>query len=153
MRERIRMHRYSRSVRVGPSPHGKGVFAKRTFAPDECIGEVTGEIIDDAGYSSDYCMNLGGTLTLEPAAPFRFVNHSCEPNCQLVSTTEWDEGAEAFNCELWIMCIAPIQRGEQLTIDYAWPEWCQVPCSCGTASCRGFITGKAPSEVTETPAG
>lgn len=153
MRDRVRMRRASRAVRVGPSEHGQGVFAKRSFAPDECIGEITGEVIDDPYYSSDYCMNLGETFTLEPAAPFRFVNHSCEPNCQLCSKSEWNDETEVIDHEMWLLCIAPIARGEQLTIDYGWPAWCQVPCNCGTASCRGFIVRKdAATNFTKTPA-
>ena len=70
------------SVRVGPSPHGMGVFSLRLFATGEVIGPIQGGCMDDPAYSSDYCMELGDR-GLEPAPPFRYLNHSCQPNCPL----------------------------------------------------------------------
>jgi len=40
-----------------------------------------------------YCMDIGNGRVLEPHAPFRYVNHSCEPNCEF----DWfDLTAEDF---------------------------------------------------------
>ena len=68
------------AVRVGPSRQGQGVFSLRWFTTGDLIGPIQGEIVEDPQYSSDYCMELGDQ-SLEPAAPFRFLNHSCQPNC------------------------------------------------------------------------
>ena len=59
------------------------MFSQRYFAPYEVIGEVTGEVIDDFDYCSRYCMDLGDSRCLEPDAPFRYMNHSCWPNCSI----------------------------------------------------------------------
>ena len=75
-------HSKSKSVRVGWTRVGKGVFARRSYPATAVVGEITGEIIDDANYSSEYCFDMGDGLHLEPVAPFRFVNHSCVPNCE-----------------------------------------------------------------------
>ncbi len=60
---------------------GRGLFAERSFAKNVPVGRVRGIIVDDNRYSSDYCVDAGGSLTLEPGAPFCYLNHSCEPNC------------------------------------------------------------------------
>ncbi|MES1213764.1 MAG: SET domain-containing protein, partial [Singulisphaera sp.] len=72
-------------VSVGRTKVGRGVFAARWFAQDQVIGEVEGEVIDDHDftYSSRYCMDLGDHRCLEPGEPFRYMNHSCQPNCEL----------------------------------------------------------------------
>ena len=60
------------SVRVGPSPHGLGVFSLRAFTPSELLGPIEGTIMDDREYESDYCMELSDHSALEPDPPFRF---------------------------------------------------------------------------------
>ena len=69
------------SVRVGRARVGRGVFAQKRFRISELIGEICGDIIDDPNYGSSYCFSLENGSQLEPTAPFRYVNHSCEPNC------------------------------------------------------------------------
>ena len=63
---------------------GRALFATFAFEAEERLGEVVGTIIDDPDYSSDYSVDLGRSAVLEPAEPFRFLNHSCEPNCELI---------------------------------------------------------------------
>ncbi len=60
---------------------GSGVTSLVAREADEIIGEIKGRIYTDEEYESDYCMDLGDEAKLEPEAPFRFLNHSCEPNC------------------------------------------------------------------------
>lgn len=71
-------------VRVGPSPNGLGVFSVRSFGQREMLGPIQGTVLDDPLYESNYCMELGDYSVLEPSAPFRYMNHSCHPNCALV---------------------------------------------------------------------
>lgn len=122
-------------VRVGPSPLGLGVFSIRSYAVHELIGPIQGDVIDDPHYQSDYCMEIGEHSALEPDSPFRFVNHSCLPNCGLL---EVESGASGPG-ELWLEVLRDILPGEQLTIDYAWPAWAAIPCRCGCPQCRGWI--------------
>lgn len=129
----------NREVRIARSRTGLGVYAQRRYQAEEIIGEIQGEVIDDASYSSNYCMDMGGARCLEPAAPFRFVNHSCEPNCyfdsyEVVSATESKPRRRIF-----LMAWDPIAPGEQLTIDYRWPANMAIPCLCGAKTCRGWI--------------
>jgi uncharacterized protein len=138
VRWRSNMEYCQPNVRVGPSRNGLGVFAVRSFAVREIVGPIRGDIFDDAEYESDYCMEIGDGAALEPAPPFRYLNHSCHPNCSLVEF-ETEFASHGSDCELWLKVEQNIGPGEELTIDYAWPAWTAIPCRCGSADCRKWI--------------
>jgi hypothetical protein len=142
MSRTARIKRASRAVRVGPSSCGHGVFARGGFRAGETIAEIRGEIIDDLDYWSAYCIDLGGGEVLEPSAPFRYLNHSCRPNCELVNYSAWDDESGLLNHATSLKALSPIEPGEQLTIDYAWPPSCAIPCLCGSSNCRGWIVAE-----------
>ncbi len=128
-------------VRVGEVSYGRGVFATRSFSKGDLVTVVKGKVIDDADYSSDYCMDLGGTLSLEPAAPFRYLNHCCEPNAQLFIVPP--ERPEDDPVPVMILeAIRTIRPGQEMTIDYGWPADCAIPCHCQSTKCRGWIVAK-----------
>lgn len=124
------------AVRIGRTPLGRGIFACRRFRAEQVIGVVRGRVVNDPDYGSDYCIELGEGRGLEPAAPFRYLNHSCEPNCELFS---WEADEAASLGRLWLQALRPIEPDEELTIDYAWPVDAAIPCGCGAAGCRGWI--------------
>ena len=128
-------------VRVSASSHGLGVFALRSFSTGEIIGPIHGEVVEDPDYGSDYGMELGDQ-TLEPAAPFRFLNHCCQPNAGLVIYQEEDEAGAPDGLSIWLEILSDIAVGEQLTIDYSWPADAAIPCGCGSAACRGWIVAE-----------
>lgn len=136
------------SVQVRTTPIGKGVFADRDFADHDVIGWITGQVFDDPDHGSEYCIDIGGTLTLEPEAPFRFLNHCCEPNSQFT----WDELEDDSDAtpEVYLLALRDIAAGEQLTIDYNWAADCAIPCRCGAESCRGWIV--TLDEIDQLPA-
>ncbi len=125
------------SVGVATSKFGSGVFAKRDFTAEDIIGQVSGIILTQLDYESDFCIDLGGGLTLEPTSPFRFLNHSCHANCELFQWASTEPAGGHPN--VWIQATRPIKTGEELTIDYAWPAGAAIRCDCGSASCRGWI--------------
>lgn len=133
-------------MRIGRTPLGRGLFARRRFRPQQVIGVVRGQVIDDPDYSSDYCIELNEGRGLEPAAPFRYLNHSCEPNCELFF---WEAEEPAPLDRLWLQALRPIEPGDELTIDYAWPADTAIPCGCGAAGCRGWIV--SPDELPLLP--
>jgi SET domain-containing protein len=67
----------------------------------------------------------------------RFINHSCDPNCDAVI----DDG------RIWIEALRDIEPGEELAYDYAYElkerhtpaVKRRYPCNCGAAKCRGTI--------------
>ena len=125
-------------VRVGRSRHGMGLFAVRKFRAGEVVGELTGRVVEDFGYESDYCIEINAQISLEPDEPFRFMNHSCRPNCELAC---WEDGST----EIWVEVIRDIGPEEELTIDYAWPANSAIACGCGSPDCRGWIV--APDQL------
>ncbi len=62
---------------------------------------------------------------------FRFINHSCDPNC-------------AVRGERTIYAIKDIEANTELTFDYSLNEteleWSINTCSCGSKNCRKQIT-------------
>jgi hypothetical protein len=142
-----RMKRSSRAVRVQPASCGQGVFARRRFRAGETIGEIQGEVIHDDAYWSAYCIDLGDGAVLEPASPYRYLNHHCRPNCELVIYSGWDDQTGVLRQAARLRALADVQPGEELTIDYAWPPICAIPCLCGSKDCRGWIV--APGRLDE----
>ena len=133
-------------VRVGQTALGNAVFAELAFERGDEIGRIDGDVIDDPQYESNYGMDLGGTLTLEPVAPFRFLNHSCEPNCELVMDEEGEDGKFP---SMWLCALADIAPDDELTIDYCWPAKSAIPCACNRPTCRGWIVD--PEELDQLP--
>ena len=78
-----RPSRLERLVRVGETHVGRGVFARRRLKADIVLGEIHGETLDDHPEDSSYVMELPSCRLLEPAPPLRFMNHSCDPNCEI----------------------------------------------------------------------
>ncbi len=125
------------SVRIGETPVGKGVFTERSYPANAVIGEITGELVTDCPNGSSYSFEIDDRTQLEPHAPFRYLNHSCEPNCEF----DWfeDDGINGDVAPLYLIALRDIWSGEELTIDYNWPASFAVPCHCVAASCRGWI--------------
>ncbi len=119
-------------IRVGDSPNGLGVFATRELKANEFVGDLAGTVIDGVDYESDYCIEIDTHTSFEPNEPFRFMNHSCEPNCELASDTD-------DPTEMWVEVIRDIQPGQELTIDYGWPAKGAITCNCGSPNCRGWV--------------
>jgi uncharacterized protein len=116
---------------------GRGLFAKACFEAETILGEVDGEVRPNDHFS-DYCIDMGGKALLEPDQPFRFLNHSCDPNCQLF---QWKEQrvAGVRLPRLWVKTLRGVSLGEELTIDYAWSADDAIECMCGSPKCRGFV--------------
>ena len=103
------------------------------------IGEITGHVIDDPDYGSDYCFDIGDGLHLEPVAPFRFVNHCCEPNCEFDYLEFSEKPGEVKEKHVFLFALRDISKGEELTIDYNWSPENAIPCRCQAATCRGWV--------------
>ena len=104
--------RLARLVRTGETHVGRGVFARRRIASGIVLAEVHGTILEDHPEDSSYVMELPGGRLLDPAAPLRFVNHSCDPNCELFY---WEaEPGDLEEERLWLQTICPIEPGAEL---------------------------------------
>jgi uncharacterized protein len=133
--------------------HGRGVYAACSIREGERIIEYRGERItwreadrrppsdpndphhtfyfslDDGRHVID--ASIGGNSA-------RWINHSCEPNCE---TEETDDG------RVYIQAIRDIRRGEELSYDYRLivderltaKLKRQYQCRCGSTQCRGTM--------------
>ncbi|MCA9215529.1 MAG: SET domain-containing protein [Planctomycetales bacterium] len=132
-----------RSVRIGQTKVGKGVFARRAYPKSAVVGEIAGDVIDDPDYTSDYCIELNDRLSLEPYAPFRFLNHCCDPNCEFdFDEVELGPDGEYVIPTVYLFAMHDIEAGEELTIDYNWPASNAIPCECGSLACRGWVVAE-----------
>jgi hypothetical protein len=77
----------------------------------------------------------------------RWINHSCDPNCE----------ADEDNDRIFIKAIRNIAAGEELNYDYGLiidepytkKLKAEYPCWCGSANCRGTLL--SPKERKDTP--
>jgi SET domain-containing protein len=115
-------------------PKGLGVFAARNFVSGEQVLRFEGTLLSAQSIADfTHAIQVDIDRFLGPSGGLDdYVNHSCEPNCRLVSTPP--------GLELYALC--PIGDGEELSFDYS---TCLVfepslpLCFCGTALCRGRI--------------
>ena len=131
---------------------GRGAFAVRPIAKGERIVEYLGERVSHAVADARYDDHKGGlhhtflfTVSRKVVIDAtvdgneaRFINHSCDPNCESVI-----EGGRVF-----IDAAKPIKAGAELTYDYAYTrdgseteeeETGLYGCRCGAKTCRGSI--------------
>ncbi len=144
--------------------HGLGVFAQEAIAQGSRIIEYTGEIISDAEADCRYddrtmdrhqtfLFSLADGRCIDGAVggnDARFMNHSCDPNCEAVEV----------NGRIWIETIRPIALGEELTYDYGYKRLegddalaSFYGCRCGASICRNTILAPqdaAPATVIRT---
>ncbi|CAK4146285.1 unnamed protein product [Aphanomyces euteiches] len=114
----------------------------------EYIGEVISEgekrlrLIEHAeqnpGDPNYYIMQLDKNAFLDgrfKGSDSRYINHSCDPNCQLL---KWDV---AEHKRIAITAVRDIEAGEELSYDYQMEtnSTDSFKCQCGAVKCRGTM--------------
>lgn len=141
---------------IRPSPiQGLGAFATRQIRAGTRLVEYTGERITeeqaDSRYPDDesqarhhtFLFAIDDGVVIDAAVggnEARFINHSCDPNCDAVIDDD----------RIWIEAIGDIEAGEELAYDYAFvleerhtpAAKRRYPCHCGALNCRGTILAK-----------
>lgn len=130
---------------------GRGAFATRRIRKGTRLIEYVGERIShaeaDRRYDDDrmkrhhtFLFTLNNRTVIDAGVngnEARFINHSCDPNCEAVI----DSG------HIYIESIRTIQPGEELVYDYQYErapdadesDEARYPCRCGSPKCRGTI--------------
>lgn len=156
--------RRSRFVIRTSKIHGRGVYAARKIAAGERIVEYKGERIswkeadrrppsdpDDPNHTFFFSLSDGKTVidASVNGNAARWINHSCEPNCE---SEETDDG------RVYIEAARDIRRGEELNYDYGLiideritPALKrQHECRCGSKNCRGTMLAIKPRKKKES---
>ncbi|MYM68098.1 SET domain-containing protein-lysine N-methyltransferase [Pseudoduganella sp. FT55W] len=147
------------------SVHGNGVFAQRDIAPGERIVEYAGREItwDEAQVRAEeqggphnhtFFFSLANGNVIDGGDhgnEARFINHSCEPNCEAI---EEEDG------RIFIYALHDIKRDEELS--YSYPliyEGRHTPaikrafaCRCGAPNCTGTMLAPKPRKRKPRPA-
>lgn len=119
-------------------PHGAGLFSLRAFAQGDPILAITGRI---QSTPTRYSIQLDHGVHIEADGnlpdhemrvrhPWRFLNHSCEPNAAV-------DGRR-------LVALRAIGAGEQITFDYTTTEADMAEpfdCGCGARGCLGHVRG------------
>jgi SET domain-containing protein len=130
---------------------GMGAFSTRSIAKGRRVIEYVGERISteeaDARYEGGPLLHpivllftVDSQTVIDAAVggnESRFINHSCEPNCEAVTRGQ----------RVWIYALRDIEAGEELTYDYNLTgddegleaQAARYPCHCGASMCRGTM--------------
>ena len=141
--------------------HGKGVFALQDIAEGETLIEYVGEVIswdeaqdrhphdpNDPNHTFYFHVNEDKVIdALHGGNSSRWINHSCDPNCE----------ADEENERIFIKALRNIKAGEELNYDYGLiidepytkKLLAEYPCWCGAKNCRGTLL--SPKDREDTP--
>ncbi len=142
---RMRLLSYlSPKTEVRESPiHGRGLFAIASIAKDEVVAVKGGHIINreqlreitpklgPVEIQIDDDLFIAPVTREEREGSMLYSNHSCDANL-------------GMRGEITFVAMRDIRAGEELTHDWATTDDddYSVTCKCGSANCRGSLTGK-----------
>ncbi len=126
-------HLYLRESRI----NGKGLHTSRKIKKGERIGMIEGEIeivrkwTPALSLKSPNWIGIGRYSWINTKnSPFRFINHSCDPNTYIVGKRT-------------VVALEDIKEGQEITMDYSFTEadkgWSIEKCTCGSSNCRKRI--------------
>jgi len=124
--------------------HGRGLFATADIAEDEVVAVKGGHIVSREQLREQVTprlgpgeIQIGDDLFITPVTQGQrdgsmlYSNHSCNANL-------------GMRGEITFVALRDIRAGEELTHDWATTDDddYSVQCNCGSAQCRGTLTGK-----------
>uniref|UniRef100_A0A672P6V4 Histone-lysine N-methyltransferase ASH1L-like n=1 Tax=Sinocyclocheilus grahami TaxID=75366 RepID=A0A672P6V4_SINGR len=153
--QRIQRHEWVQSLeRFRAEGKGWGIRTKQSLRASQFIIEYLGEVVSEQGFrsrmmeqyfsnSGHYCLNLDSGMFIDSyhmGNEARFINHSCEPNCEM---QKWSVNGVY---RIGLFALKDINSGTELTYDYNFHSFNteeQQACKCGSEGCRGIIGGKS----------
>jgi uncharacterized protein len=128
------------------SIHGQGIFADEEILKGEKIQYLNGKKMHrvtksplDSEEISHWIGTGKSTWINTEGTPFRYINHSCNPNAAITGTKT-------------LVALENIHKEDEITIDYSMtdadPYW-SIECTCGAQNCRKVIRAvySVPPEV------
>ena len=134
----------SPGTEVRESPiHGRGLFARNAIAKGEIVAVKGGHVLTGPQWRAleptlgSAEIQIAEDLFIAPVDQderpgcMLYVNHCCDPNV-------------AIQGQIVLVAMRDVRAGEELTIDWATTDDLdeEMPCRCGSPSCRGTISGK-----------
>jgi uncharacterized protein len=129
------------NFKVGRSRiQGRGLFALADIPARRKLGELGGELITQREARrrarGARCVKIvefedGTALDVSRlGGPFKYVNHSCEPNAFM----------RRYRGRVEFYALRPVEAGEEVTCDYGETHHNgALACRCGSERCRGRI--------------
>ncbi|WP_308495430.1 SET domain-containing protein [Duganella flavida] len=157
--EQVPAYRVERS-----SVHGNGVFARRDIVPGERVVEYAGREItweeaqiraevQGGPHNHTFFFSLANGNVIDGGDhgnEARFINHSCEPNCEAI---------EEENGTIFIYALHDIKQDEELS--YSYPLIYEgrhtaaikreFACRCGALKCSGTMLAPKPRKRNPKP--
>lgn len=132
---------------------GWGLRALQRIPAGSFVREYVGEVCSftefqtrttqyhEEGRRHHYFMTLHGDQIIDATlkgSVSRFMNHSCEPNCE---TQKWMVNGRL---KVGFFATEDIEENEEMTFDYQFERMGDAAqeCFCGAPSCSGYIGGK-----------
>ncbi|XP_068091315.1 histone-lysine N-methyltransferase SETD2 isoform X2 [Hyperolius riggenbachi] len=132
---------------------GWGLRAGKELKPNTFVLEYCGEVLDHKEFKGRvkeyarnknihyYFMALKNDEIIDATLKgncSRFMNHSCDPNCE---TQKWTVNGQL---RVGFFTTRAVPPGAELTFDYQFQRYGKEAqkCFCGAANCRGYIGGE-----------
>ncbi|XP_055520671.1 histone-lysine N-methyltransferase SETD2 isoform X2 [Leucoraja erinacea] len=132
---------------------GWGLRADKELSVNSFVLEYCGEVLDHKEFKNRvkeyarnknihyYFMALKNDEIIDATLKgncSRFMNHSCEPNCE---TQKWTVNGQL---RVGFFTTKTVAAGAELTFDYQFQRYGKEAqkCFCGSANCRGYIGGE-----------
>uniref|UniRef100_A0A1D1YKG6 Histone-lysine N-methyltransferase ASHH1 n=1 Tax=Anthurium amnicola TaxID=1678845 RepID=A0A1D1YKG6_9ARAE len=133
---------------------GWGLLADENIGAGQFVIEYCGEVIsrkvakrrsqayEAQGLKDAYIISLNASESIDATKKgslARFINHSCQPNCETRKSTVLGE------IRVGIFAKQDIPAGTELSYDYnfEWYGGAKVRCLCGAACCSEFLGAKS----------
>jgi hypothetical protein len=120
-------------VLLNTSTNQKSLHATVALAPGQVISEFRAGITQSYATYLTVQTGIDTHITLQPEF-LQYINHSCDPS------VFFDTGS------LELICLKPLQPGDELTFFYPSTEWDMSQpfvCNCQSAQCLQLINGAA----------
>jgi len=147
---RFQLHHDACVYPKGMAGKGFGLVAGEKIKKGQFVIQYIGEVLsltseegtrrinEYARSTCTYMMKLNSNEVIDPTYKgnmARFINHSCDPNCE---SQKWNVLGEIA---VGIFAVKDIEEGEELSFNYQFDVYLTpfTRCLCGTTACKGYL--------------